>query len=273
MCEIKIKKRQSILFYLAGICMLSAVLLTACTLGAPTSPAPPSATVTAETDSAAGWTQLVPGIAQRTLSPGTLDQFTVLRVDPAQVRFRVHYRPGEPLSLNEWRDALPDAVAMINANFFDPERNALGLLVVDGVPRSAAYTARGGILAVTGDTVRVRSTVREPYQGEALDQAIQAFPLLVLDGAAVLDEWRGDRNTRRSAIAQDTAGRILLLATPLLGPRLTEMSAALAESDLGIDIAFNLDGGGSTLLYAAGESPVVISSFDPVPAVLAVYAR
>lgn len=218
---------------------------------------------------------LFPGVERWTDNARStgLTRFTVLRVDPAQVQFRVHYRPGAPLTLSGWRDELPDALVIINANFFDPQRNALGLVVTDGVPRSTAYTDRGGIFAVTGDSVRVRSTLREPFRGEPLDQAIQAFPLLIVDGAQAYTNTRGDRVTRRTAIAQDAQGRVLLLATPLLGPRLSEMSAALAESNLNIQTAFNLDGGGSTMLYAAGDAPVTISSLDAVPVVLAVYAR
>lgn len=39
--------------------------------------------------------------------------------------------------------------------------------------------------------------------------------------------------------------------------------------------AFNLDGGGSTMLFLAapGEPEYSLPSFDPVPAVLAVYPR
>lgn len=257
--------------------MLVFVLITGCLLEQiEPSPDPESTTVPSLVPPPvfAGWDALQPGIELRTAALEALTGFTVLRIDPSQVRFRVHYRPGQPLTLDNWRAELPDALAIINANFFDPENNVLGLLIVDGVVYGVPYTERGGIFAVEGEMVRVRSTVREPYRGEVLDQAVQAFPMLVLDGMQAYTSTSGGRPARRSVIAQDRAGNILLMASSLFGPRLADMSAALAESDLDIQIAFNLDGGGSTMLYAAGdESPVVLPSFDPVPAVLAVYGR
>ncbi|MFN8562733.1 MAG: hypothetical protein U0703_14210 [Anaerolineae bacterium] len=37
-------------------------------------------------------------------------QFVALRIDLALFTFRVHYRPGDPLNLEQWRDLLPNHV-------------------------------------------------------------------------------------------------------------------------------------------------------------------
>ncbi len=259
------------------VCLL--VMLSACTLSqeppiaALATRSLPTAVVMIEpSPDVAGWTVIAPGLETRTLNNGDLlGQLNVVRIDPARFAFRAHYRPGEPLGLNGWRDILSDAVTIINANFFDPSLLAQGLLVVDGVTYGQSFVNRGGMFTVIGNAVRVRSTIREPYQGEALDQAIQAFPMLVEDGLAIPRSERGDRRTRRSAIAQDQQGRILLLATPLLGLTLADLSMALTQPELAIEIAFNLDGGGSTMLYARTAFSLV--SLDAVPAVLAAYPR
>jgi exopolysaccharide biosynthesis protein len=73
-------------------------------------------------------------------------------------------------------------------------------------------------------------------------------------------------------IAQDTQGRILLLVTPLTGLTLADLSAYLPTTDMSIVNALNLDGGGSTMIYAR-DNALRLASLDPVPAVLAVYAR
>src|SRR5690606_21631083 len=149
----------------------------------------------------------------------------------------------------EWRDQLPGVAAFINANFFDPEYRILGLLVADGVVYGSAYTDRGGMFALQNGLPSIRSKTAQPYQGEILEQAVQAFPMLVEAGAAAYTSTSPDRVTRRTIIGQDEAGRILLMATPGFGATLAAISAYLPTTDMNIVRSFNLDGGGSTLLY------------------------
>jgi hypothetical protein len=226
-----------------------------------------------------GWELLAPGLERRILRPGVaypLTQLVVLRFDPQQYSFSAHYRPGAPLSLNGWRDALPGALAFVNANYFDPQHRALGLVVADGVAYGQPYQKFGGMLQVLNGIVRVRSTMLEPYDGEPLDQAVQAFPMLIVDGQAAFRNREGDRISRRTVVGQDRENRILLITTSsLTGMRLVDLSAYLATTGLQLVNAVNLDGGGSTLLALdiPGQAPYQISSFDPVPTVLAVYPR
>jgi len=121
---------------------------------------------------------------------------------------------------------------------------------------------------------RVRSNILDPYAGEALEQAAQGFPVLVANGVQAYTSARSDTPARRTIVAQDTAGHILLMVTPLVGMTLVELSQYLPATDLGLANAVNLDGGGSTLM--ALNVPGVeymLPSFDPVPSVLAVYPR
>lgn len=180
------------------------------------------------------------------------------------------------MTLAGWQAALPGALAFVNANFFDHDNRVLGLLVSDGAVYGLAYNDRGGLVQVQNGGVRVRSTILEPYQGEALEQAVQAFPMLVTNGQSSFSNTRGDRPSRRTVAGQDVQGRIVLLATSsLTGITLTDLSAYLPTTDLSLVNAVNLDGGASTLMavQVPGDDPVRIFSFDPVPAVLAVYPR
>lgn len=238
-------------------------------------PATPLPTSIAESNAPVEWETLAPGLERRTLSPSLLAPFTVLRIDPAVYTFRVHYRPGEPLTVSEWAQLIPDAVVFVNANFFDRQNHVLGLLISDGIAYGTAYSDRGGMLMVEGDSVGIRSTITEPYQGEAFDQVVQAFPMLVTDGIGSFTSNQADRASRRTVIGQDSAGRILLIvSTSLFGMRLTELSAYLPTTGLDLVNAFNLDGGASTMLNLnMGVNSMQIPSFDPVPAVLAVYPR
>jgi len=244
-----------------------------CTLSALSTPTPgPTATPLAVSE----WEMLAPGLERRAYTPpdngfGTL---IALRIDPNLYALRAHNRPGAPLTLDQWRGTLPDAVAFVNANFFDPQDNALGLVIADGIAYGQSYTDRGGMLQVQNGVPRVRSLLNEPYFGEALEQAVQAFPMLVSNGEAAFNNTVGDRASRRTVAAQDAQGRIILLATPLLGLSLTDLASYLPTTDMGIANALNLDGGGSTMMsISAGATPYSLASLDPVPVVLAIYPR
>ncbi|MFN8449388.1 MAG: phosphodiester glycosidase family protein [Anaerolineae bacterium] len=171
---------------------------------------------------------------------------------------------------------MPNAVAFINANFFDAQHHALGLVVSDGTPYGQAYQGMGGMLQVQNGGVRVRSTILEPYAGEPLEQAAQAFPMLVTNGQASFANPQNDRISRRMVAGQDAQGRIVLIATTsVVGMKLVDLSSYLASTDLQLVNAVNFDGGGSTMLAldVPGQPPYHILSLDPVPTVLAVYAR
>lgn len=249
-----------------------AALLSACNVSIPLEP--PTATA-APSD----WQTLAPGLEMRYYHPGgshPLTQFVALRIDPALYSFRAHYSPGEPLSLGGWRERLPDAAAIVNANFFNPQGLAQGLLVVDGVVHSQSYQGRGGTVQVQNGIVRVRSNILEPYAGEPLEQAVQAFPMLVTNGEASFSNTRGDSIARRTVAGQDVDGRIvLLMTTSLVGMRLVDLSQYLTTIDLGLVNAVNLDGGGSSMLgiYPSGGSSTTFASFDAVPVVFAAYPK
>jgi exopolysaccharide biosynthesis protein len=240
-------------------------------------PSATAALATAATSLANPWESLAPGLERRTLIPdnNAIAQLVTLRIDPTLYTFRAHYRPGQPLTARQWADALPGVVAFVNANFFSRENRVIGLLVADGVRYGESLRGLGGIFQVYNGQVRVRSNILEPYQGEAFEQAVQAYPMLVADGQPAFTNPRPDRFSRRTVIGQDSAGRIMLMATPLLGLTLLDLSAYLPTTDLALVNAFNLDGGRSTLLYfnAPGVPEYLLSSIDPVPAVLAVYRR
>jgi exopolysaccharide biosynthesis protein len=245
-------------------------------------PTDPAATPTVSADDSLfgpvdSWESVSPGLERRRYLPSdnALTQMIALRIDPTRYTFRAHYQPGQPLTASQWLDALPEAIAIINANFFTRENTALGLVVTDGIVHGQSYVDQGGMFAVQDGLPRVQNLIVKPYDGSPLEQAVQAFPNLVTDGSPAPITAPGDRITRRTVIAQDRNGQIILLATPYLGLELIPLSDYLASTDLNLGNAFNLDGGGSTLmaLRLNGESQVMVTSFDPVPVVLAVYPR
>lgn len=255
-------------------------LLAGCIANAPriSSPSEQTTAVPTQSDGSAGlWTLLANGLESRTWRPpGTsgLSGFSAVRIDPGYYTFRVHYSPGAPRTVSEWRDALPGAAVIVNANFFDPQFNALGLIVSDGVASGQSFYGYGGMFQVSGGFPRVRSLAFEPYGGEFLEQAAQAFPMLMINGGANYERLQGDSSSRRTIVAQDSQGFIIFIASNgLFGMRLADLSSALASSDMGLTNALNLDGGGSTMLAVLLPNPSIVPSFDAVPAVIAAYPR
>jgi uncharacterized protein YigE (DUF2233 family) len=254
--------------------LLCLLLVSACTLTSSPNPTP-TLTPPTPTPPESTWQMLAPGLERRIYEPDSrsLSALLVLRVDPTQYTFRAVYRPGQPQTLFQWQNELPDAVVLINANFFTPEFRILGLLVSDSVTYGQAYDSYGGTFYVADDVPHVRSNVSVPGS-ETFQQAVQGFPMLVSDGQQAYSGSPRDRVSRRTAIGQDSAGRILLIITPLLGLSLADFSAYLPATDLGLVHAVNLDGGGSTMMQInTPDFAYTLPSFDSVPAVLAIYPR
>ncbi|WP_162909986.1 phosphodiester glycosidase family protein [Aggregatilinea lenta] len=262
---------------------LCAMALVGCTLArgvsdvaTSVSPVPPTPTRAPTVQPESGWTAIAPGVERRddrvTMAGGGTFTAVVIRLDPAQVTFRVHYSPGEPLRMDEWRDRLGDAAVIVNAGFFDESDNALGLIVSDGQASGQSFAGFGGMFQVDMGSVRVRSLVAEPYYGESLLQAAQAFPMLVEAGGVAAPQGSGfDEGSRRTVAAQDRSGRILFIAVPGAFLSFAELQAWLLSSDLDLNIAFALDGGRSTGLVIRGADPQVFPSLDQLPTVIAAY--
>ncbi len=262
-----------------GILALIMITLLGCTLAVNVSD---TVTITPEMPPlvADTWQVIAPGIEQRemdiALERNASARAILVRLDPAWIIFRVFYSPGAPHSIQTWHDQLPGAAIIVNGSFFDKEDYALGLLVSDGLTYSQSYIGFGGMFQVdTAGLARVRSLVNEPYQDEALSQAVQAFPMLIeLPGARAPQGDGFDARSRRTVIAQDSIGRIILVAIPYSLISLSELQTWLLTSDLNIQIAFGLDGGRSTgLIISTPGHSATYPSLDKVPAVIAVYSR
>jgi exopolysaccharide biosynthesis protein len=205
------------------------------------------------------------------------ERVTIVRLDPSLVRFRVGYDPGSQRRLSTWATR-SGALLAINGGFFTPENDAIGMVVSDGQRWGTSLGGYAGMFAVTAaGEVSVRWLTTWPYHpNEALAEALQSFPVLVKPGGqmgfpAGTDEGLPER---RTVIAQDRVGRILIIVAPSGFLSLHEMAMFLAESDLALDIALNLDGGASTGIWlSADEREVKIDSFTPIPSVILVEMR
>jgi len=241
-------------------------------------PAPPTAIPTLD----ANWTSINAGLQYRRLSfKSSQNQdvsVLVARIDPTKATFKVKFTAGQAKSIYDWALALGGAALIVNGNYFDQSGNPIGLIATDGnLIGSSVGRSDSGMFQVVANSARVRSLYLEPFNNtEHFDQALQGFPLLVA-GGQVAPAFNPDLNNvadRRTVIAQDAHGRILIIVTPLTGVSFTDMARWLGVSGLEVDSALNLDGGSATCMYLQTGGPAQITpGLAPVPVVLAVYPR
>jgi uncharacterized protein YigE (DUF2233 family) len=222
-----------------------------------------------------GWRSVRPGLETRELSVENDlwgERLFVARVDPQQAAFRVRYDPAQPRRVGEWL-AAEDARLVVNAGFFDDDNRVLGLLIADGEASGATYVDLGGLFGVRQGRVQVRSLILQPYRrGEVFDQMVQSFPTLLTGGGAINTAIRDDGAVApRTVVGVDRQGRVVFLVSPRPTFNLTELAAWLAQSDLDLDAALNLDGGTSSgLVVQTVEGVWGSDSWARVPAVIVV---
>jgi hypothetical protein len=227
------------------------------------------------------WSTVRPGLERRVIQiydnqSQPVETVHIWRVDQKQFRLDVAF-DKHPKSLDDWQSQT-DAVMVVNDGYFsinNEQYSPDGLTVLKGAASGKSFTGFGGMLAVTGRGAELRWLVEKPYHpGERLDAALQAFPILVTPGGGLGfgSEKEDHVGARRTVIAQDRQGRILFLVTPQGYFSLHQLSAYLIGSDLDLDVAINLDGGGSTGLLVADPREVIPSKVL-LPFVILVYPR
>jgi hypothetical protein len=229
------------------------------------------------------------------LSPPGPVAIQALRLDPRKVRLEIGRGKGEeraPQTVDAIALRQPGAIAAINAGFFSLQTGQpTDFLKIDGQVVSVTGRARGavGVLDSSGvttllfDRVQVTTTKSgrpdyKPLLGTSPDDWAQAphavggAGLLMLDGRELTD-WTDERivagfdTTRhpRTIIGTDAQGEIWLVTVDGRNPTLS-LGMSFAElrrlsRRLGLRSALNLDGGGSTTMWVAGE--IVNHPSDP----------
>jgi hypothetical protein len=278
-----------------GACLLLVVLIGACGLShfylSSVRSGPPAATATptkvlhlypaVQTEPDTGWALLQPGLERRVISiyngeDQIVETLYLWRLDQALFRLEVAF-DETPGSLDTWQ-AETDAAVVVNGGYFsilDETYLPNGLIVVDGEATGSSYHGFGGMLGVTEAGAELRWLVEQPYQPqEPLRYALQSFPVLVKPGGVLGfgAEQEDDQKARRTVIAQDGEGRILFIVAPQGYFTLHQLSVYLTESDLDLEIALNLDGGGSTGILVANRREV-IPPRTLLPFVILVFSR
>ena len=274
---------------LVWVWIVSTTLMTGCGGTAPPPPtrlvptrmptiAPSPAAAAEHSDS--GWIVAASGVEVRTFMTGegaseSPVPIYAVRLDPATIRLRIRYAPDAPQPLRTWFEAHRPLVA-VNGGFFTAENRATALIVSDGTVYGTSYAGFGGMLAAAPDgRIWIQALRDEPYDPNIpLDQAVQSFPMLISPGGVVASINDNRQRARRTVVAMDRTGRMLLIVCPASAFSLQELATWLASSDLEIDRALNLDGGSSSGIFvSAGAIRWQIDSFTALPSVLLIESR
>jgi hypothetical protein len=195
---------------------------------------------------------------------------TFARIDPAAAALRVRYTPGAARTVREWFGATQSDV-VINAGFFTEDNKATGLVIADGQRSGQTYKGFGGMFSMRGGKAELQWLSKKPYAHDtSITQAVQSFPMLLLDGQVVDGIPDDGSRNRRSFIGIDREGRVVVgvCQSPLW--TMTDLAQYLAGSELlGLVSAVNLDGGASTGLWMRGvPEGVLLDSLEAVPSVI-----
>jgi phosphodiester glycosidase len=227
------------------------------------------------------WTLLRPGLERRVMAiyneqNQRVESIHIWRLDQKSFRLDVAF-DETPKTLDTWQKET-NALLVLNGGYYSivNERYfADGLTIVNGETSGRSFTGFGGMLAIHQDRAELRWLVEKPYDpSERFQAALQSFPILVQPGGKLGfgPERENHVGARRTVIGQDQDGRILLIVTPQGYFTLHQLSVYLTESDLNLDIAVNLDGGGSTGILVA-DPRELIPPTRPIPFVILAYPR
>lgn len=246
-----------------------------------TDPQQPTSQITpTNTPENGDWMEIRPGIAFRrqriVLVDNHIASISVVRIDPDQARFRVGYAPDQPPPLSTWCADKHVQVA-INGGFFEQNYRSTALVISSGTPSGNSYDGMGGMFAVdTSGSVSLRYLGDHPYDSnEQLQEALQSWPMLIKPGGILTyTSTDNSERARRSVIARDSQGHILLIACSSSTFTLHGLADWLLKSDLDIDAALNLDGGSSTGLCVKGTTQSeYIAAFTPLPIMILVVSQ
>ena len=211
-------------------------------------------------------------LGQRTVN-AKAEQVLIARVDPQRVTVRVLYAPDAPKSARDWQ-AETKADLVINGGFFDDKNRVTGLLIADGNRFGKSYAGFGGMFSWRSVGPSLQWLRDQPYRADpSITQAVQGFPMLVVNGARIEQIGDNGEPNRRSFVALDGEGRLLFGVTQLAQWTLNDLADFLDQADdLNIVSALNLDGGASSGLWLGGaQADASMNSFEVVPAVIAVW--
>ena len=175
------------------------------------------------------------------------------------------------------------AALCINANYFDEHGLPLGLVISRGRIHNKVHRGGG---TLTGLLYSLRSGIhishRDNLKNSSILEAIQAGPRLIVNSKPVTN-LKDTSPERRSGVCLDAEKNIIfyIVSSGLRGVTLDALQQTLTQKSIACTDALNLDGGGSSQLYAqrlteskaSSDSSLYISGNDEVPIAIGLFPK
>jgi len=198
----------------------------------------------------------------------TTDGFSAVRHYPTTVAYDNGFEqdPEQGKQVSEWLDQDEHALVAVNCGFYwekDGDFQHMGLLMVNGEGWSELRANWGGVLIVRDGQAFIAPRPERLLAPATL--GLQGWPMLV-QNQAVVAQLDDEDLARRTAVGIDAQGRLIwVVATDAI--TLADFARRLLETDWGLVMAVNLDGGVSSgLRWRAGaEATQVGPNSLPVP--------
>lgn len=202
---------------------------------------------------------------------GTPVNIHAVRVNLSQLQVKPIHTPAR--SFVKSMAISHDALAVLNANFFEPSGKPLGIVVADKTElNSFKNISWWSILCIKDQAAQIFHA--SVYQQGQCDNAIQAGPRLVVQGAATKLK---ENISKKSAVGLNAKGELFLIATENILPiSLFAEVLRVKEAEGGFELidVLNLDGGSSTQIYVNTTNFTLdIPNFVQVPIALGVFQQ
>lgn len=212
------------------------------------------------------WREVEPGLRQRNLCSDGDATVQQVEVDAARWALdAVRVAPTTAPAIARDR-GVPFA---INANFFDPERKPLGVIVSEGKRLQRPHPVSWQSIFYTTSGLKAAIVLPEQWAAVRDDaaMAVQAGPRLVADGRAT-GATRGNPSLR-SGICLTSDERMIFFATTMRRlydvDEMTELATRTEDQGgLGCRDAMLFDGGPSAQMYLAGSDISIEGDRVPV---------
>lgn len=196
------------------------------------------------------WREIETGFAVAELSViadgREVDRILLNRIDSLRYRFVVRNEPASDRDLDQWEQALPEAVLIVNGSYFNPKGLPDTPLISEGVfigPEN--YDAKAGAFVAGNGFAAVKDLTHQDWQSAlaGATNAMVSYPLLVGSAGQIHVSTKSRWLANRTFVAEDTSGRIVIGTTKDAFFSLDRLAEFLKDSPLGLKIALNLDGG------------------------------
>lgn len=143
---------------------------------------------------------------------------------------------------------------MTNGGFYSEGGKPIGLFVGSG-RKIADYSPNATLNGILGYSDSGKLQITDNVQtSTTYDWAVQSGPILVKNGKPLKIASKNDEQARRVVAGIDDDGTLIFMlfkdpSSGFSGPTLAELPEKVLEKNPNIDMAINLDGGGSSLMY------------------------